>query len=194
MNETMNESAEFRQALTDRIACSTPYRRICLFAGPGAGKSTTAHWIIWRLKSLGIDAEMSREWIKRWAYAQRKVDRLTDQVIVMGRQVEEELEALATGCVVVTDSPVLLQAAYAEHQQDIERAIIIEKGLQAKYPTLNVFLQRGSRFFNQKGRYENAGVAGAKDVAVLALLEEAGLPFVTVQTDDYDRLWYHLTQ
>lgn len=65
-------------------AAAIRYRRICFFAGPGAGKSTSAFWTMWRLKSLGIQADMSREWIKRWAFAKRPMDRLTDQVIVMG--------------------------------------------------------------------------------------------------------------
>lgn len=194
MSDSMNESAEFRQSLADRLACSTPYRRICLFAGPGAGKSTTAHWIVWRLKSLGINVDMSREWIKRWAYAKRPMDRLTDQVIVMGRQVEEEMEALATGCLVVTDSPILLQAAYAEHKQDIERAVIIERGLQEKYPTLNIFIDRYQRGFNQSGRWESCSEAVQKDAAILSLLNDAGLPYVMVRHDDYDTLWHHLTQ
>lgn len=169
------------------------WRRVCLFAGPGAGKSTTAHWIMWRLKSLGMNAEMSREWIKRWAYAGRQMDRVLDQVIVMGGQVNEESEALGTGCIVVTDSPILLQAAYAEHQQDIERAGIIERYLQGLYPTCNIFLQRGSRSFYQRGRWENAGVAGAKDIAVLELLDSNHLPYFVCETDDTDRLWKILT-
>jgi hypothetical protein len=172
---------------------SISWRRICLFGGPGAGKSTTAHWLMWRLKSIGQNAEMSREWIKRWAYARRPVDRITDQVIVMGRQIEEELEAIATGCIVVTDSPVLLQAAYAEHQQDIERAVMIERHFQAKFPTCNIFMQRGRRQFNQAGRWENAGVAGAKDVEALCLLTDHKFPYFVCDTDDHDTLWKIIT-
>lgn len=190
----VNETPELRQELRNRIDISTPVRRICLFAGPGAGKSTTAHWIIWRLKSLGISAEMSREWIKRWAYAGRQMDRLTDQVIVMGRQVEEEMEALATGCVVVTDSPILLQAAYSDWTMDVERAILIEQGLQQRYTSLNLFIHRGDREFIAQGRWEDAEAARAKDDQIMGLLDKAGLRFTSVRHDDYEAIWRALTQ
>lgn len=170
-----------------------PYRRINLFAGPGAGKSTTAFWLLWKMKSLGINAEYCREWIKRWAYARRDMDRLLDQVVVMGRQIEEECEALATGCIVVSDSPILLQAAYAEHDEDVKRAIGIAQGMEQRFPSLNLFIERGSRNFNEVGRWENAGVAGAKDAEILFLLSDAGLPYTTVRHDDYDSLWRIVT-
>lgn len=171
-----------------------PFRRVCLFAGPGAGKSTAAHWIMWRLKSLGLNAEMSREWIKRWAYAGREMDRLTDQVIVMGRQVEEEMEALATGCIVVTDSPVLLQAAYTDWSSDVERAILTEQGLQQRYPTLNLFIRRGDRHFAAQGRWEDREAAEAKDRQIMDLLNRAGLNYTLVYHDQTDHIWRALTQ
>lgn len=169
------------------------YRRVCLFAGPSAGKSTTAFWIMWRLKSLGIQADMSREWIKRWAFAQRPMDRLTDQIIVMGAQVNEECEALATGAVVVTDSPVLLQAAYAEHPSDVERAILTEKGLQERHPTCNIFIERSTRAFDSRGRWNDLKHAVSKDAAIIDLMEKAGLEWVNCRHDDYDTLWKALT-
>lgn len=170
-----------------------PYQRICLFAGPGAGKSTTAFWIMWRLKSLGVQAEFSREWIKRWAHAKRRMDRLTDQIIVMGAQVNEEMEALATNCIVVTDSPVLLQAAYAEHAPDIERAILTEQGLQQRYRTCNLFIERGDRSFAQEGRWQTAAQAEEKDRVVRGLLERANLDWVNVRHDDYETVWRAIT-
>lgn len=166
-----------------------PYRRVCLFAGPSAGKSTTAFWLLWKMKSLSIQAEYAREWIKRWAYAKREMDRLTDQIIVMGRQVEEECEALATGCVVVTDSPVLLQAAYSNYPEDVKRAIIIEQGLQKKFPTVNLFIDRYDRKFAQEGRWGDRAQAIAKDAEILDLMNQAGLEWVNVRFDDYDTIW-----
>lgn len=184
---------QFANGLGKRAFEARGYKRICLFAGPGAGKSTTAFWILWRLKSLGVQCDFSREWIKRWAFAKREMDRLTDQVIVMGRQVEEECEALATGAVVVTDSPVLLQAAYSTYDEDVRRAIIIEKGLQAKYPTCNLFIDRYQRGFDGRGRWEGEAQAIAKDAAILDLMNQAGLEWVNVRHDDYDTVWKALT-
>ena len=180
---------QFANGLGKKAFEARGYRRICFFAGPGAGKSTSAYWTMWRLKSLGIQADMSREWIKRWAFAKRPMDRLTDQVIVMGAQVNEECEALATGAVVVTDSPVLLQAAYSEYPSDVERAIIIEKGLQAKFPTCNIFVDRYQRGFDGRGRWEGEEAAIAKDAAILDLMNGAGLEWVNCRHDDYDTLW-----
>jgi AAA domain len=191
----MNEDflQQFANGLGKRKFEQRGYRRVCLFAGPGAGKSTTAFWIMWRLKSLGIQADMSREWIKRWAFAKRPMDRLTDQIIVMGAQVNEECEALATGAVVVTDSPVLLQAAYSHYQEDIDRALIIERGLQERYPTCNIFIDRYQRGFDGEGRWEGEQAAIAKDAVVLDLMNKAGLEYISVRHDDYNTLWKALT-
>ncbi len=38
--------------------------RINLFAGPGAGKSTTATWLFSQLKIAGISIELTSEYVK----------------------------------------------------------------------------------------------------------------------------------
>ena len=45
--------------------------RICLYAGPGAGKSTTAAWLFSQLKMQDYDIELVTEYVKQWTYTKR---------------------------------------------------------------------------------------------------------------------------
>jgi len=189
----MDEACDRQNCQPDGHVPLVNYRKIALFGGPGTGKSTVAHWMMWQLKSLGIQAEMSREWIKRWAYAKRPMDRLTDQLIVMGAQLQEEQEALATGCIVITDSPILLQAAYATIGSDIQRAIETEVGLQERHKTLNLFLLRADRMFTPVGRWESEMDARIKDSEIRDVLDNSGLAYTPVLHNDYDAIWRAMT-
>lgn len=76
----------------------------------------------------------------------------------------------------------------------MERAILIEQGLQQRYPTLNLFIHRGDRHFNTEGRWEDAEAARAKDDQIMGLLDQAGLRFTSVRHDDYEAIWRAMTQ
>jgi len=83
-------------------------RRICLFGGPGCGKSTTAAYVYSQLKRLGCSVELIQEYVKAWAYEKREVTSF-DQVYLLAKQIRMEDLALRNGVkFVVTDSPVYM--------------------------------------------------------------------------------------
>ena len=166
-----------------------PFKRICLYAGPGAGKSTMAHWLMWYAKQAGYDMEYCREWVKRWAYAGRTQDALLDQSVILGRQIEEETAAINTGCTVVTDSPILLQAAYAPTAAEKAHIFMVARELDKRYRSLNIFILRGDREFTQNGRWQTSEQAVEKDRQIQMLLQVNNIPFVSIPYYDYDRLW-----
>lgn len=43
-------------------------RIICLYGGPGTGKSTTCAGLFYKLKIEGYNCEMNREYIKEWVW------------------------------------------------------------------------------------------------------------------------------
>ena len=46
---------------------------INLYGGPGAGKSTSASDLFVILKERGVNAELAREYVKRWAWERRGI-------------------------------------------------------------------------------------------------------------------------
>lgn len=78
-----------------------------LFGGPGIGKSTSAAYIFYKLKSLGVNAELVREYVKDWAWDQRHIN-IWDQLYFLGKQIRRESMLYSKVDVIVTDAPVAL--------------------------------------------------------------------------------------
>jgi nicotinamide riboside kinase len=89
-------------------------RRISLFGGAGSGKTTMAARLFADLKMLGWDVEHIQEYIKARAY-EKRFPTSFDQVYVFGNQLHREDRLLHHVNLVVTDSPVLMNLAYARH-------------------------------------------------------------------------------
>jgi hypothetical protein len=94
-------------------------RRVNFYAGPGTGKSTTACDVFAKLKNkvihekLDIQVELVQEYVKSWAWEGRKPKGF-DQVYICAQQMRREEIPLRNGVnLIVTDSPLLMQCAYA---------------------------------------------------------------------------------
>ncbi len=80
---------------------------INLFAGPGAGKSTTAAGLFYRMKKEGMNVELCTEYAKELVW-DNAIDKLQDQLYVFAKQ-NHKLERLKTKVdYVITDSPLIL--------------------------------------------------------------------------------------
>lgn len=131
--------------------------RICLFSGPGGGKSTLAARIFYELKIEGYSIELVREYIKKWAYEDRKPTSF-DQSYIFGHQMHSEDLPLRNGIKnIVVDSPLIMNVCYGKRynyplwESLLEQAIVFEK----KYPSFNIFLDRTGLDYQEIGRYEN---------------------------------------
>lgn len=132
--------------------------RINLLAGPGSGKSTTSAWLFSELKLRQISVELVTEYVKSWATQKRQVTTF-DQVYLFGKQMQYEYRFLNNGIKnVVTDSPLILSCVYADYyypemrlgQHMLEIMLKYEK----QYPSLNIYLERKDKPYNQEGRYQ----------------------------------------
>lgn len=173
------------------------YRRISLYAGPGAGKSTGSSMIYSLLKQKGYNVELAREFVKLWAYQNRPVKEF-DQVTIAGNQMDEEFKYLSNGVeVIVTDSPVYLSAIYAEYyfpQLDIHSHIeSIADRYEERYPSINIFLDRADKKYKKEGRYQTYEQALEMDSIMLNLLKikkESGIidNFEIVKYNEYQKM------
>lgn len=167
----------------------TKIRRINLFAGSGAGKTITAAKIFSSLKELNINIEYVSEYVKTQAI-QKRFPESFDQFHIMGRQLNREDRLLPYVDHIVTDSPLLLNAAYSRQykcpfwQQCVDVALMFEE----KYPSLNIFLDRKDLLYDQIGRFQNLNEAIEMDKNILHLLDENNINYTIINTRDFDRI------
>lgn len=171
--------------------------RINLYAGPGAGKSTTAAWLFAELKKAGYNIELVSEYVKSWAISKRDVIGF-DQVYLMGKQLNYEYRFLAHGVDhVITDSPVLLSACYTRsYFDDLNianhmEAIISE--YEARHPSLNIFIRRDGKEYRSEGRYQSFDEAKRMDSIILDTLERNSIEYKEFSFYDSDLILKHIT-
>jgi hypothetical protein len=170
--------------------------RISLFAGPGAGKSTTASMQFAKLKIEGHSIELVSEYVKAWAIAKRAVVGF-DQVYLMGKQLQYEFRFLQAGIKnTITDSPVLLAPCYAREYfpelnvADHMEAIVME--YERQYPSINIFLNRGDKKYVTEGRYQTEEAARNMDETVKSTLNRLGLPYKEFSFFDSEGIFEYL--
>ena len=148
-----------------------------LFAGPGAGKSTTAAGVFFELKSRGINCEIAAEFAKDLVWEERH-STFKDQIYLFGKQYHRIFRLLGQVKVVITDCPILLTPIYdTEKRPTLEKLVVEEND---KMWTYNVFLKR-KKAFNPKGRNHNEEEAIGLDRAILDLLWKHEVCFETFE-------------
>lgn len=165
--------------------------RFNLFAGPGAGKSTTAADQFARAKKLGHSIELISEYVKSWAIAKRAVVEF-DQVYLMGKQLHYEHRVLSNGIRnIITDSPVLLSACYTRAFYPNLSAVAdhiegIHAEYEKQYPSVNIFLDRGDKEYKTEGRYRDRAGAVALDMIIRETLHRLEIKFKVFDYADED--------
>lgn len=139
-----------------------------LFAGPGAGKSTTAAEVFSRLKRAGINAELVTEYAKDLTWENRQPI-LEDQLYIFAKQNRRVARLLNQVDVVVTDSPIILGLAYTPVGYYNSFAPLVRE-VWNSYNNVNFFIDRQQRVYNSRGRNQTYEEAILLDLAVKNLL------------------------
>ena len=148
-----------------------------LFAGPGAGKSTTAAGVFFELKTRGINCELAAEYAKDLCWEER-TRTFDDQIYIFGKQYHRIFRLLGQVSVVITDSPLLLTPVYDAEKRPTLKKLVLEE--HNKMWTYNVFLKR-KKVFNPKGRNHNEEQSKDIDYAVADMLLETDVLFETFE-------------
>ena len=162
------------------------YRRVNLFGGAGCGKSTMAADIFVDLKKRGYKVGLVKEFVKGWAY-KGTVPVSLDEVYLFGCQVHEEDVPLQGGeDLIISDSPLLIHACYAEILGCPLYPYIYDmcKEIETIYPSINIFLDREGIEYQQEGRYSD--LENAKSVDEKIKYELRNYEFETFKTLDYN--------
>lgn len=141
---------------------------INLFAGPGAGKSTTAAGIFHLLKTAGRNCELVHEFAKDLTWRERQ-NTLRIQPYVFGKQLERIESLIDKVDFIITDSPILLSAIYVEgskYPKSFTRSVIDIFNL---FDNHNYFLWRSKEYL-QIGRSQTLAQSQLLDHRIRELL------------------------
>lgn len=136
---------------------------INLFAGPGAGKSTTAAGLFHLLKLRGVNCELVHEFAKDLTWRDR-YNTLACQPYVFGKQLERITSLIGKVDFVITDSPILLSVVYSGDKWPVSfnRSVA---DIFNMYDNVNYILKR-SKDYLQVGRSQTLEEAESIDSAI----------------------------
>lgn len=161
---------------------------ICLYGGPGAGKSTTAAFLFALCKVRGLNVELVREYIKDWVWEGRTITP-GDQLYIFAKQSRRERILFKDTDLIITDSPIWLSPIY-ERKFDVEpfvTEIAIEKQLgvaaKAGFRYMHFILNRNVPY-QQQGRFQTEDEAKAIDTEIRSLLTRKQMPFWEIDCDE----------
>lgn len=151
---------------------------INIFAGPGAGKSTTAAGLFYKMKRMGLSVELVSEYAKEKVWEDNK-SVLSDQLCIFAKQNRKLTRLLDKVDFIISDSPLLLGVYYGRLYGDHRDVIpdMIQK-IYETYNNYNIFLER-TKEYNPNGRLGTEEDAIRADKGILALLRPYGFDSFT---------------
>ena len=152
---------------------------INLFGAPGAGKSTGAAYVFSQLKIKGVNAELVTEFAKDMTWEKNK-KALTNQIYMLGNQLQRIYRCQDEVDVIVTDSPILLNILYNNNpvlDESFEKLVI---NIFKSYNNLNYYVQRVKKY-NPVGRNETEEESNKIANKLINLLNKENIPFKYIE-------------
>lgn len=155
---------------------------INLWAGPGAGKSTTAAGLFFKMKCAGYKAELVTEYAKDLTYERQWALRRC-QMHVSREQARRQARLIGQVDFCITDSPLLLGLHYARPRDlpSVQRFVERQWGL---YENVNFYLNR-VKPYQSYGRSGNEDGARTIDRSLRILLDERGMSYCRLDGDEH---------
>ncbi len=167
---------------------------INLFAGPSAGKSSTAYGVTHLMKKNHITCDSPYEFAKGLSF-EGNVSAMKDQLYVVANQHRNIVRSYGNVEFVVTDSPILLSLVYKDSYENNNTNypsclygnkfddLILD--IHNNYNNINIFLERSEETnHNEKERMHNAEESLDLDHKIKTLLVENNIPFHTIKVDN----------
>ncbi len=153
-----------------------------IYGGPGAGKSTVAAGVFYKLKMQHRSVELVTEFAKDLVYA-GTLNSLIDQQEYIFAEQNYRLHRLRDNVeLAITDSPILLCTVYAQRDYPcLQEFIELVKATDKTYDNVNIFLERPD-VYSKSGRNQNFEEAQEVDTQLKSMLELNIIPFNVFQT------------
>jgi len=163
-------------------------RVINLLGAPGAGKSTAAAGLFYRMKKEFKSVELVTEYAKDLIYSGAE-HRLVDQAFLFAEQHHRVSRLVGKVDYVITDSPLVLSAFYMpkDYPKEFEAFVM---AMNARYDNVNLYLERDHPY-KEEGRIHSEVQSRAIDKDLKGFLDWHGIAFQTLTTGDdvCDRLY-----
>ena len=163
-------------------------RSLQLLGGPGSGKSTTSHGLMYTLKKNRKEVECIQEYVKSWIHEGRAILD-TDQIYLLSKQARKEQILVGKTDFIVSDSPIIMSPTYEKMytQAPYVCQSIVEKfqaeakraGVEYEY----IYLNR-TQPYNPVARNQNEKEAIEIDIKLKEYLVEHKIPFITVDVGE----------
>lgn len=141
---------------------------INLYAGPGAGKSTTAAGLFFMMKSQGYKVELVTEYAKEKVY-DGHFGCLSDQMYIFGKQQRRQKKLIGQVDYIITDSPLLLSILYNKELSETFNTLVLET--YNSYENINFFINRVKEY-KKYGREQTEDEARELDQTLYKLLSK----------------------
>lgn len=149
------------------------------FGAPGAGKSTGAAYIFSQLKIKSVNVELVTEFAKDMTWEKNK-KALTNQIYMLGNQLQRIYRCQDEVDVIVTDSPLLLNILYNNNpilDENFENLVI---NIFNSYNNLNYYVQRVKEY-NPIGRNETKEESDIIATKLIKLLNNKNISFKYIE-------------
>ncbi|MFW9871645.1 MAG: AAA family ATPase [Candidatus Thorarchaeota archaeon] len=154
---------------------------INLFGGPGAGKSTTAAGLFFKMKTNNMKVELVTEFAKDLVYAERFKELRTNQVYITAKQYSKLERVRDQVDYVISDSPLILGLQYIpENYFNFFEPLVRE--LHYSFNNINIFIKRVKEYRNY-GRYQTEEESDNMSNKIQELLNSNGIVYSIVNGD-----------
>lgn len=155
---------------------------INLFAGPGAGKSTTAAGLFFLMKVDEYKVELVTEYAKDVTY-EEGYQKLKNQSYIFGKQLQRLERVRPHVDWAITDSPLPLATLYTPpgYPQSFQSLVMETFHLDENY---NFFIER-VKPYKTYGRSQDEAAARVIDERTKDLLNRCGVAWMSVKGDRY---------
>lgn len=147
-----------------------------LFGAPGAGKSTGAAYVFSKLKMLGYNCELVREYAKDLVW-EENFRQLSNQIFVFAEQYRRLLVCKDKVDIIITDSPLLLSIYYDKGRNPSLPPLISD--VFNSFDNCNFMIYRTKKY-NPKGRIQSEEESKAVQKDLEKLLNSNNLYYFEV--------------
>lgn len=159
---------------------------ISLYGPPGSGKSTAAAALYLHYKHQHQNVEMVREYVKDWAWQNKPIQPHDISYITLNQAYSESI-LLGKVDIIITDSPIYLNAYYAGTRGKLATSLAIAKEQDENYTqfgyTVTNLLVRRVHSYMSKGRYHTEEESDQIGKEVEQFLIQHNIPYTEVAGD-----------